>query len=404
MLYHILKIINNYVQIPGSNLYKYISFRASVAAIMSLFISIVFGERIIEFLNKKQIKEDNRDLGEEFDNTLKSKIPTMGGIIIILAVIVPVLLLANLTNVYIILLLTTTTIMGSIGLIDDYIKVFKKNKNGLRGKFKLLGQCTLGLIVGTTMYFHKDVVVRNFTNDSAILLNESYKNDFIDHKSTKTSIPFLKNNELDYEKINIFLPKQYTWIVYVAIITFIIASVSNGSNLTDGLDGLAAGTSSVIGITLGILAYLSGNVVLSKYLNIMYIPKIGELAIFCTAFVGACIGFLWYNAYPAQIFMGDTGSLTLGGIIATLAICIRKELLIPVLCGIFLIENLSVIIQVAYFKYTKRKYGIGKRIFAMTPIHHTFQKKGIHEAKIVSRFWIIGIILAIITLVTLKIQ
>jgi phospho-N-acetylmuramoyl-pentapeptide-transferase len=408
MLYHLLKIINNYLEFPGSKLYKYISFRASMAAIMSLFISIFFGEKIIAFLNKKQIKEPNRDLGPDFNdhnNKIKAQIPTMGGVIIILAIIAPVLLWTDLTNIYVLLLLQTTIIMGFIGFIDDYIKVFKKNKNGLTGKFKLLGQCILGLIVGLTMYFHKDIVVRKFTNTTNLILEADIpQNEFIDHKSTKTSIPFFKNNELDYKNLNIFLPKKYTWVIYVIIVTFIVAAVSNGANLTDGLDGLAAGTSSVIGITLGILAYISGNVLLSKYLNIMYIPKIGELAIFCTSFVGACVGFLWYNAYPAQIFMGDTGSLALGAIIATLSICIRKELLIPSLCGIFLIENLSVITQVSYFKYTKKKYGVGKRLFTIAPIHHAFQKQGIHEAKIVSRFWILSIILSIITLVTLKIQ
>jgi len=329
----------------------------------------------------------------------------VGGIAIITAILIPTLLFSKLENTYIILLLIATLWMGIIGFIDDYIKVFKKDKKGLAGKFKVFGQVGLGLIVGFTLYFHQDVVVRKMETPVAIIeQGEAVPVAFKDVKSTKTNVPFFKNNELDYSKLIPGLKDRYTWIVYVFMVTLIVTAVSYATNLTDGLDGLAAGTSAIIGTTLAILAYLSGNVIFSQYLNIMYIPNLGELVIFCTAFVGARGGFLWYNTYPAQIFMGDTGSLTIGGLIAVLAIMVRKELLIPLLCGIFLVENLSVIIQVFYFKYTKRKYGIGKRVFKMTPIHHHYQKLGLHEAKIVTRFWIVGILLAIFTLTTLKLR
>jgi phospho-N-acetylmuramoyl-pentapeptide-transferase len=329
----------------------------------------------------------------------------MGGIAMIAAIVMPTLLFAKLNNTYIILLLTATLWMGVIGFVDDYIKVFKQDKKGLAGKFKVFGQVSLGLVVGLVLYFHGDVVVRELeTPVAGIEQGEAVPGTFKDVKSTKTNVPFFKNNELDYSHLIPGLGDQYTWVVYVLIVTFIVTAVSNATNLTDGLDGLAAGTSAIIGTTLAILAYLSGNVIFSQYLNIIYIPNLGELVIFCTAFVGACVGFLWYNTYPAQIFMGDTGSLTIGGLIAVLAIMIRKELLIPLLCGIFLVENLSVIIQVFYFKYTQRKYGVGKRVFKMAPIHHHYQKLGLHEAKIVTRFWIVGILLAIFTLTTLKLR
>jgi phospho-N-acetylmuramoyl-pentapeptide-transferase len=335
----------------------------------------------------------------------KKGTPTMGGIIIIASLLIPILLFARIENIYIILLIITTVWMGLIGFLDDYIKVFKKNKEGLQGKFKIVGQVGLGLIVGLVMYNNKGVLIRNYLTphsrtDTAISLS----NDFVDERSPKTTIPFLKNNELDYNDIFNFISDDYTWIIYVLIIIFIVTAVSNGANITDGIDGLAAGSSAIIALTLGIFAYVSGNAIFAKYLNIMYIPNSGEIVIFCAAFVGACIGFLWYNSYPAQVFMGDTGSLALGGIIAVLAITVRKELLLPVLCGVFLIENLSVMMQVAYFKYTKRKYGEGRRIFKMSPLHHHYQKVGYHESKIVIRFWIVGILLAIMTLATLKLR
>lgn len=402
MLYYVFQYLEQTFQPPGASVFQYISFRASMAAVLSLLITIFFGKRFIHFLEKNQVKEDIRMLGLHSE-TVKSNIPTMGGGLIIIAIIVPTLLFAKLENIYIILLLITVFWMGLIGFLDDYIKVFKRNKNGLAGKFKVVGQVGLGLIVGLTLHFHEDVVVREFDTPVTIIENGATQN-FKDVKSSKTTIPFLKNNELDYNKLIPFLGEQYTWILYLLAVIFIITAVSNGANITDGLDGLTAGTSAIIGLTLAILAYISGNIIFAQYLNIMYIPHSGELAIFCAAFVGACIGFLWYNTYPAQIFMGDTGSLPLGGIIAVLALTIRKELLIPLLCGIFLIENLSVILQVAYFKYTKRKYGQGKRIFEISPLHHHYQKLNWHESKIVTRFWIVGILLAILTLVTLKLR
>lgn len=394
----------------GAGVFQYISFRAGMAAFLSLLITITFGERLINYLRKKQVGEDIRDLGLE-GQMKKKGTPTMGGLIIIAAILIPTLLLAKLDNVYVILLIIATCWLGLIGFLDDYIKVFKKNKEGLAGKFKIVGQVGLGLIVGLTLYFNDSVVVREVSPASLASLEiEDFQQDletkvqYKDAKSTKTTVPFVKNNELDYNRIVPFVSEEYTWVIYVLVVVLIITAVSNGANITDGIDGLAAGTSGIIGLTLAILAYLSGRIDFSNYLNIMYIPNLGELVIFCTAFVGACLGFLWYNAYPAQVFMGDTGSLTLGGIIAVIAFAVRKELLIPILCGIFLIENLSVIIQVSYFKYTKKKYGEGRRIFLMSPLHHHYQKKNIPEAKIVTRFWIVGILLAIITLATLKLR
>jgi phospho-N-acetylmuramoyl-pentapeptide-transferase len=379
------------IDFPGAGLFQYISFRAGMAALLSLIITITFGEKLIEMLRKYQLGESIRDLG--LDGQMEKKgTPTMGGIIIISAIVIPTLLLADLTNIYIILLLVSALWMGAIGFLDDYLKVKKKNKEGLRGKFKVVGQIGLGLFVGLVMVFHEDVVIRNFLGDI-----------ISDENSLVTTIPFIANNEFQYDWLMLGLT-DYTWIIYVLIVIFIITAVSNGANLTDGLDGLTAGTSAIIGLTLAIFAYLSGNAIFADYLNIMFIPNSGEVVIFCTAFVGACIGFLWYNSYPAQVFMGDTGSLSLGGIIAVLAFVIRKELLIPLFCGVFMIETLSVIIQVTYFKYTKKKFGEGKRVFLMSPLHHHYQKKGLHEAKIVSRFWTLGILLAIFTLATLKIR
>ncbi|HYG19270.1 MAG TPA: phospho-N-acetylmuramoyl-pentapeptide-transferase [Ohtaekwangia sp.] len=408
MLYYLFDYLNT-LDIPGAGVFQYISFRAGMAAFLSLLITITFGKNLINYLRRKQVGEDIRDLGLE-GQIQKKGTPTMGGLIIIAAILVPTLLLAKLDNVYVILLIIATCWLGLIGFVDDYIKVFRKNKEGLAGRFKIVGQVGLGVIVGLTLYFNQFVFVREVdplspapaTTEDVTPLQEDVN--YRDVKSTKTTVPFLKNNELDYSGIIPGLPASYTWIVYVLVVILIITAVSNGANITDGIDGLAAGASGIIALTLAIFAYLSGRVDFSSYLNIMYIPNLGELVIFCTAFVGACLGFLWYNAYPAQVFMGDTGSLTLGGVIAVLALAVRKELILPLLCGIFLIENLSVIIQVGYFKYTKRKYGEGRRIFRMSPLHHHYQKKGIHEAKIVARFWIAGILLAILTLATLKLR
>lgn len=391
MLNYIFEYLNQ-IDFPGSGLFQYISFRAGMAALLSLIITITFGERLIEMLRKFQLGESIRDLGLEGQMEKKGT-PTMGGIIIISAIVIPTLLFARLDNIYIMLLVISALWMGIIGFIDDYLKVKKQNKEGLRGKFKIIGQIGLGLLVGLVMVFHEDIVVRDFSGEA-----------FSDKNTLLTTIPFVANNEFQYDW---FLPEalnDYAWILYVLVVIFIVTAVSNGANITDGLDGLAAGTCAIIGLTLAVLAYLSGNAIFANYLNIMFIPNSGELVIFCTAFVGACIGFLWYNSYPAQVFMGDTGSLSLGGIIAVLAFVIRKELLIPILCGILVIENLSVILQVSYFKYTKKKYGEGKRIFLMSPLHHHYQKKGLHESKIVGRFWIVGILLAIFTLATLKIR
>lgn len=407
MLYYLFEYLDK-LDVPGAGVFQYISFRAGMAAFISLLITITFGKNLINILRKKQVGEDIRDLGLQ-GQVQKKGTPTMGGIIIIAAILIPTLLLAQLNNIYVILLIVATCWLGIIGFLDDYIKVFRKNKEGLAGRFKVVGQVGLGLIVGFTLYFNTQVVIREAIPSSAPALIENNEGvvesdvQYKEVKSTKTTVPFLKNNEFDYSALIPFLP-DYTWIVYVGVVILIITAVSNGANITDGIDGLAAGTSAIIGLTIAILAYVSGRVDFSSYLNVMYIPNLGELVVFCTAFVGACLGFLWYNAYPAQVFMGDTGSLTLGGVITVLALAVRKELLIPILCGIFLVENLSVILQVSYFKYTKRKYGEGRRIFLMSPLHHHYQKKNIHEAKIVSRFWIVGILLAIITLVTLKLR
>jgi phospho-N-acetylmuramoyl-pentapeptide-transferase len=409
MLYYLFEYLNS-LDLPGAGVFQYISFRAGTAAFISLLITITLGKNLINYLRKKQVGESIRDLGLE-GQMQKKGTPTMGGLIIIAAILVPTLLLAKLDNIYVILLVGTTVWLGFIGFLDDYIKVFKKNKEGLAGRFKIVGQVGIGLIVGLTLYFHDDVVVREVTPASmaSIEVNafqdeEEARLDFKDVKSTKTTVPFLKNNELDYATILPFVPENMTWIIYTIVVVVIIVTVSNGANMTDGIDGLAAGTCGIIGLTLAIFAYLSGRIDFSSYLNIMYIPNLGELVIFCTAFVGACLGFLWYNAYPAQVFMGDTGSLTIGGVIAVVALAVRKELLIPVLCGILIMENASVVLQVYYFKYTKKKYGEGRRIFLMAPLHHHYQKKNIHEAKIVTRFWIIGILLAIFTLATLKLR
>lgn len=403
MLYPIFDYLDSVLDVPGTGVFRYISFRAGMAALFSLIITITFGSSIINWIRKKQIGETVRDLGLE-GQAAKKGTPTMGGMMIIAGIVIPTLLFANLNNVYIILLLVSTIWLGTIGFLDDYIKVFKKNKEGLAGRFKITGQIVIGIIVGVTLYFHEDVVVREFMNpvsiEEGIVDTPAYK----DVKVAKTTIPFTKNNELNYENILGFLGEDLTPVLYILLVIFIITAVSNGANITDGIDGLAAGTSAIIGLTIAIFAYISGNAIFSQYLNVMFIPNSGELVIFCAAFVGACVGFLWYNAFPAQVFMGDTGSLMLGGVIAVLSLTLRKELLIPVLCGIFLVENLSVIMQVSYFKYTKRKYGEGRRIFLMSPLHHHYQKKNIHEAKIVTRFWIVGILLAIITLATLKLR
>ena len=391
-------------------MFGFITFRAAMAVILSLLISTIYGKRIINFLRRKQVGESIRELGLEGQQE-KAGTPTMGGIIIILATLIPVLLFAKLDNIYILLLIVTTVWMGVIGFIDDYIKKFKKDKDGLKGRFKVLGQVGLGLIVGTTLYFHQDVTIKEKVpaNQQEIVVNQqSNLPQFLpEAKSTKTTIPFVKQNEFDYSSLITWIsPKleKYTWVVFILLTIFIITAVSNGANLTDGIDGLAAGTSAIIVLTLGIFAWVSGNIIFSDYLNIMYIPRVEEITIYIAAFVGALVGFLWYNTYPAQVFMGDTGSLTIGGIIAVIAIAVRKEWLIPVLCGIFLAENLSVVMQVSWFKYTKKKYGEGRRIFKMSPLHHHYQKGGYHESKIVTRFWIIGILLAIVTIVTLKIR
>jgi len=408
MLYYLFDYIERTFDFPGAGLFQYISFRAGAAAVLSLIITITLGKTLINYLRRKQVGEDIRDLGLE-GQLQKKGTPTMGGLIIIAAILIPTLLMARLDNVYVILLIATTIWLGLIGFLDDYIKVFKKNKEGLAGRFKIVGQVTIGLIVGLTLYFNDNVVVREVrpaTTVSTQIIQpaEGTKLEYRDVKSMTTTVPFFKNNEFSYSDILPFLNKNYTWIVFTLVVILIITAVSNGANITDGIDGLAAGTSAIIGLTLAIFAYLSGRVDFSSYLNIMYIPNLGELVIFCTAFVGACLGFLWYNAYPAQVFMGDTGSLSLGGIIAVLALAVRKELMIPLLCGVFLIENLSVILQVSYFKYTKKKYGEGRRIFLMSPLHHHYQKKNIHEAKIVTRFWIVGILLAILSLAMLKLR
>lgn len=416
MVYWLYTLLAGY-DIPGLGMLPGITFRAAAAIILSLIITTVFGKRMIRMLQQKQIDDDIRDLGLE-GQMQKKGTPTMGGIIILMGIIVPTLLFARLDNVYILLMLITTAFLGMIGFIDDYIKVFKKNKKGLAGKFKILGQVSLGLFVAATLFISDDVKVREHVRaeDGTFVTMETTDPEtgesmevFVteDVKSTKTTIPFIKKNEFDYAWLVAFAGNAagwLKWVVYAIAIILIITAVSNAANLTDGIDGLATGTSAISGATLGILAYVSGNIIYSDYLNIMYIPNIGELTIFIAAFIGATVGFLWYNSYPAQVFMGDTGSLALGGILAVFSIIIRKEILIPLLCGIFLIENLSVVIQVSWFKYTKRKYGEGRRVFLMSPIHHHFQKKGFPEPKIVTRFWIVGIILAVVTLATLKVR
>ncbi|WP_034041407.1 phospho-N-acetylmuramoyl-pentapeptide-transferase [Wocania ichthyoenteri] len=413
MLYYLFEHLEKQFQFPGATLFGFLTFRAALAMILSLLISTIYGKRIIRFLQKKQMGETIRDLGLEGQKE-KAGTPTMGGIIIILATLIPVLLLAKLENIYIILLIVTTLWMGVIGFIDDYLKKFKNDKEGLKGRFKILGQVGLGIIVGATLFFHQDVTMKEKLpiEEQRILLaknpNIEASKLFQDEiKSTKTTIPFVKGNEFDYAKLITWISpnlEEYAWIIFILVSIFIITAVSNGANLTDGIDGLAAGTSAIIVLTLGIFAWVSGNIIFSEYLNIMYIPRVEEITIYIAAFVGALIGFLWYNTYPAQVFMGDTGSLTIGGIIAVIAIAVRKEWLIPVLCGVFLAENLSVVMQVGWFKYTKKKYGEGRRIFKMSPLHHHYQKSGYHESKIVTRFWIVGILLAILSIVTLKIR
>ena len=408
MLYYLFDYIHQTYDFPGAGVFQYISFRSALAVITSLLVTMVFGGRIIKLIQRKQIGEQIRELGLEEEERKKGT-PTMGGIIIISAIIIPTLLFTRLDNIYIIIMLISTIWLGIIGFIDDYIKVYKKDKQGLAGRFKILGQFGLGIIVGVIMVFHPDILVKEKQLETNIESSISFQSGFENEarKSTKTTIPFVKNNQFDYKVLTDWMG-DFSYIasiiLFILIVIFIITSVSNGANMTDGLDGLATGTSAIIGATLAIFAYVSGNIMAADYLNLMYIPNTGELVIFMSSFVGACMGFLWYNSYPAQVFMGDTGSLSLGGIIAVSAILIRKELLIPILCGIFLIENVSVMLQVGYFKYTKKKYGEGKRIFKMAPLHHHFQKLGYNESKIVTRFWIVGILLAVLTIVTLKLR
>jgi len=414
MLYYVFQYLDSTYDIPGTGVFQYISFRAAMAVLTSLVISLLFGKNLISLLRKKQVGETVRDLGLQ-GQIQKQGTPTMGGLIIIAAILIPTLLFAQLNNIYIIIMLITTVFLGAIGFLDDYIKVFRKNKKGLAGKFKVVGQISVGLIVGSLLYFNEGVVSKQKVMDSPspIVVSETdvappqtFK--WVEQKSIKTTIPFVKNNEFDYAWILALFTnknvKDWSWIVFIPIVVFVVTAVSNGANITDGLDGLATGTSAIIGVVLAIFAFVSGNVIFADYLNIMFIPNSGELVVFISAFVGACIGFLWYNSYPAQVFMGDTGSLALGGIIAVFALAIRKELLIPLFCGIFLIENLSVMMQVTYFRYTRKKYGEGRRIFLMSPLHHHYQKLGYHESKIVSRFWIVGILLAILSIVTLKLR
>ncbi len=414
MFYYLFDYLNRAFDLPGAGMFQFISFRAGMAVILSLLISLVFGKSLIHLLRRKQAGESIRELGLEGQSE-KQGTPTMGGLIIIAAIIIPTLLFAKLDNIYVIILLIATVWLGLIGFLDDYIKIYRKDKKGLAGKFKIIGQVGLGLLVGATMYWHEDIIIRqnlpqaqtessSRDSDRTARATERFGETT---RSTKTTIPFVKNNELDYKIFISWLgekAEKYAFLVFIPIVILIITAVSNGANLTDGMDGLATGTSSIIGATLGILAWVSGNIIFADYLNIMYIPNIGELTIYISAFVGAGIGFLWYNSYPAQVFMGDTGSLTLGGIIAVIAILIRKELLIPILCGIFLAENLSVVLQVSWFKYTRKKTGTGRRIFLMSPLHHHYQKKGYSEPKLVLRFFIVGLMLAVFTIVTLKIR
>ncbi|MBD0852314.1 phospho-N-acetylmuramoyl-pentapeptide-transferase [Maribacter arenosus] len=406
MLYYLFEYLENEYQVPGASLFGFTTFRAAMAILLSLIIATVYGKKVILLLQRKQIGERIRDLGLEGQEQ-KAGTPTMGGLIIIMSTLIPVLLFADILNIYIILLIVTILWMGTIGFIDDYIKIFKKDKKGLKGRFKILGQVVLGLIVGATLYFHPEVTMRDHDKSTitARFTVEQVKGK--DIKSTMTTVPFIKNNEFDYGDLIAWAgdgAKDYVWLIFIPMIILIVTAVSNGANLTDGIDGLAAGTSAIIVFTLGIFSWVSGNIIFSDYLDIMYITGVGELLVFVTAFVGALVGFLWYNAFPATVFMGDTGSLTIGGVIAVIAIIIRKELLIPILCGIFFAESISVMLQVGYFKYTKKRLGEGKRIFLMAPLHHHYQKKGYHESKIVTRFWIVGILLAIITVVTLKVR
>ena len=409
MLYYLFEYLEQQYQFPGASLFGYISFRSAIALITALLISTIFGKKVIEFLRFKQIGESIRDLGLKGQKE-KAGTPTMGGLIIIFATLIPVLLFAKLENIYIILLIATMLWMGLIGFVDDYIKKFKSDKDGLKGYLKIVGQVILGIVVGSVLYFHPEVTIKDKVSNSnkiVNVVNEDVTDFRIEKKSTRTTIPFFKNNEFDYSDLITWISsdlKEYAWLIFIPFIIFIITAVSNGANLTDGIDGLAAGTSAIIVLTLGIFTWVSGNVIFSEYLNIMYIPRVEEMTIFIAAFVGSLIGFLWYNTYPAQVFMGDTGSLAIGGVIAVIAIAVRKEWLIPILCGVFLVENLSVIMQVSYFKFTRKKYGVGKRIFKMSPLHHHYQVSGLHESKIVTRFWIVGILLAIISIVTLKIR
>jgi len=404
MLYYLFEILESQFNFPGASLFSYLSFRAAVSVLLSLIISVIFGKKIINYLKRKQIGENIRELGLDGEDK-KVGTPTMGGLIIIIGTLIPVILMSNLENIYIQILVFSTLMLGTIGFIDDYIKVFKKDKKGLKGKFKIAGQSLLGIFVALILLTNNDITIVEFDKD---LDNDKIEfSEVQEIKSFKTTIPFFKDNELDYSEISNSIFKygdRLLWIILIPVIIFIISAVSNSNNLTDGLDGLSAGLSAIIVFTLGVFAWTSGNIIFSDYLNIMYIPRVGEITIFIAALLGSLVGFLWYNTYPATVFMGDTGSLTVGGLIAVISILIRKELLIPILCGVFLIEALSVILQVSYFKITKRRTGIGKRIFLMSPIHHHFQKVGYHESKIVSRLWIIGIFLALITILTLKIR
>lgn len=406
MLYYLFEYLEEAYQLPGASLFRYLTFRAAVAVILSLLIAMVYGKRIILFLQKKQIGESIRDLGLDGQKQ-KAGTPTMGGVIIIMSTLIPILLFGDLKNVYVLLLIVTTVWMGIIGFIDDYIKVFKKDKQGLKGRFKVMGQVSLGLIVGAVLYFHPQVTIKEKDSTRITKQFQVEKVYGEELKTVRTNIPFFKDNELDYAEFISWMGdgvEQYAWLIFIPVVILIVTAVSNGANLTDGIDGLAAGSSAIIVVTLGIFAWVSGNIQFSDYLDIFYIPRAGELVVFIAAFVGALVGFLWYNAYPAQVFMGDTGSLTIGGVIAVIAIIVRKELLIPLLCGIFFAESISVMLQVGYFKHTKKKYGEGKRIFLMAPLHHHYQKKSYHESKIVTRFWIVGILLAIVSIVTLKIR
>lgn len=410
MLYYLFEYLEQHYQLTGASVFEFITFRAAMGIILSILISTIYGKKIIALLQQKQMGESIRDLGLE-GQVQKAGTPTMGGLIIILATLIPVLLFAKLDNIYVILLVVTTLWMGVIGFADDYLKILRKDKEGLAGKFKVVGQVGLGLIVGCTLYFHSDVTIKEERNNPTLQTTQHIQNSkkefYPEKKSTKTTIPFVKDNEFDYASLLTWINPdyaQYAWLIFIPIVIFIVTAVSNGANLTDGIDGLAAGSSAIIVLVLGLFTWVSGNIVFSDYLNVMYIPRLGESTVFIGAFAGALVGFLWYNTYPAQVFMGDTGSLTIGGIIAVLAVASRKELLIPLMCGVFFLETLSVILQVGWFKHTKKKYGEGRRIFLMSPLHHHYQKKGIHESKIVTRFWILGIALAILSILTLKLR